>query len=225
VCYLSGLALSSFDYLIVYSVSSNDVCTKSIPWVNLWMITRIFINDDLSWSNESNQQDKIFEISSFIFVFRHCYQWILSVTIKYWIKIFSNEYISRYASIDRRKKTCILHVWKSSSYRLIMWLSIVWVHIRLTCRVLFVRLCLIELDLTSTSVKRFAHQRYDTFGEEQSRINIIHDDTDTNTTRPLIQTIDVINQIVQLYQSFNQYFSFRFANVWHVLLSFNMNQK
>jgi hypothetical protein len=66
-------------------------------------------------------------------------------------------------------------------------LSIVRAHVCLTYEILLIVLCFIELDLMWTSIEERVHPGDDTLGEEQLRINMVGDGTDTNMCR-LVRT-------------------------------------
>jgi hypothetical protein len=68
-------------------------------------------------------------------------------------------------------------------------ISIVWVHVWLTCEILFI---VFLLDQTWP----YAHQEYDTLGKGPSQINGVPYGTDTNTSH-LIWTIDSTNRIAR----------------------------
>jgi hypothetical protein len=59
--------------------------------------------------------------------------------------------------------------------------------------ILFILLCVIELELVRMSMKEHVHQEFDTFGEGQIRINIVPNGTDMNMSL-LVRTIDIINR-------------------------------
>jgi hypothetical protein len=73
-------------------------------------------------------------------------------------------------------------------------LSLVQVHLSLTCDILLIFFCLLDLDLMRASIEERGHQAYDRFGEGYIRINILRHHTQTSISQ-LVREVDITNRI------------------------------